>query len=134
MRVTDVRAEQRADAQASERADAGGAAEEKDEFDFLGRHVVQRKDCQIEIDQHSYVKGLQRVVVPKERRAKPKAPLTPKELHDYRSIVGQLAWPARDTMPQLAYNVSDLQQKVAEAPKIAMRRVAKTKTHRANAK
>ena len=41
--------------------------------------------------------------------------LTAKEEHDYRSIVGQLAWPARESMPQLAYAVSDLQQKVAEA-------------------
>jgi len=89
--------------------------EEKDDFDFLGRHVVQRKDFTVELDQWAYIKALERVHVSKERRSNPKSPLTPKELHDYRSLVGQLAWPARDTMPQLAYNVSDLQQKVSEA-------------------
>ena len=41
--------------------------------------------------------------------------LTPAELTHYRSLVGQLAWPARETMPQLAYAVSDLQQKTSGA-------------------
>ena len=30
-------------------------------------------------------------------------------------MVGQLAWPARESMPQLAYSVSDLQQKTNQA-------------------
>lgn len=38
--------------------------------------------------------------------------LLKKGKHDYRSIVGQLAWQARDTMPQLPYAVSDLHQNV----------------------
>ena len=89
--------------------------EEYDDFTFLGRHVVQKPDCSIEIDQHEYVKSIQRVPVLKERRSKPKETLSAKELHDYRSLVGQLAWPARESMPQLAYSVSDLQQKVAKS-------------------
>ena len=31
------------------------------------------------------------------------------------SLVQQLAWPARSTCPQLAYDVNDLQQKTSEA-------------------
>ena len=89
--------------------------EEYNDFTFLGRRVRQNKDCTIELDQHDYVKALEKVSVPRERRNRPKAVLTSKELHDYRSIVGQLAWPARETMPFLAYSVSDLQQKVGEA-------------------
>ena len=89
--------------------------EEFGEFDFLGRHVIQRNDYTIEIDQHTYIDCLQSVAVSKERRTNPKATLTPKELHDYRSIVGQLAWPARETMPMLSYSVSDLQQRVSQA-------------------
>ena len=54
-------------------------------------------------------------MVPMARRKQSLSPLTPKELHDYRSLVGQLAWPARQVMPQLAYHVSDLQQKTAQA-------------------
>ena len=89
--------------------------EKTKEFDFLGRRVTQKDDYSIPIDQHQYVKNLERVFIPKERRQKPQSPLTPKELSDYRSIVGQLAWPARESMPQLAYTVSDLQQKTAQA-------------------
>lgn len=38
--------------------------------------------------------------------------LNDKAARYYRSLVGQLAWPARDTMPQLSYSVSELQQQV----------------------
>ena len=89
--------------------------EEYDDFTFLGRRVKQNKDFSIEIDQHDYVKALTKVAISRERRSKPKEKLTAKELHDYRSIVGQLAWPARESMPQISYDVSDLQQKVAES-------------------
>ena len=61
------------------------------------------------------IRGIERVMIPMARRQQSQSPLTPKELHDYRSLVGQLAWPARQVMPQLAYHVSDLQQKTAQA-------------------
>ena len=63
----------------------------------------------------NYIRTLEKVVIPTARRNQPKSPLTPVELHSYRSIVGQLAWPARNVMPQLSYAVSDLQQKTASA-------------------
>ena len=85
------------------------------EFDFLGRHVKQNpKDYSIEIDMQDYCSKLEKVKIPMARRTSPKAPLTPTELSHYRSIVGQLAWPARQCMPQLAYHVSDLQQKLVK--------------------
>jgi hypothetical protein len=89
--------------------------EKKDEFDFLGRHVKQNADFSIEIDQHQYIENLQKVFVPKSRRVTPTSKLTAEELSSYRSLVGQLAWPARETMPELCYAVSDLQQKTAIA-------------------
>merc|ERR1712012_1002763 len=89
--------------------------EEYDSFIFLGRHVRQHQDFSIEVDQHDYVRGIQRVKVNKDRRSQPASKLNLKELHDYISLTGQLAWPARETMPQLAYSVSDLQQKVSQA-------------------
>ena len=89
--------------------------EEYDSFTFLCRHVRQHQDFSIEVDQHDYVRGIQRVKVSKDRRSQPASKLNLKELHDYRSLTGQLAWPARETMPQLAYSVSDLQQKVSQA-------------------
>ena len=90
-------------------------SEKTKSFDFLGRHVEQFDDYHIEVDQHSYVSQLQKCSIPKARRMTPKAKLNADELSSYRSIVGQLAWPARETMPQLSYAVSDLQQRTAEA-------------------
>ena len=84
-------------------------------FQFLGRWVKQNPDFSIEVDQSEYVRNLERVHIPLARRRTPGSPLTEKELHDYRSIVGQLAWPARETMPQLSYAVSDLQQRTGQA-------------------
>jgi hypothetical protein len=58
-----------------------------------------------------YINALEKVYAPRDRRNTPGSPLAPKELHQYRSIVGQLAWLARQVMPQLSFHVSDLQQK-----------------------
>merc|ERR1711996_94238 len=62
-----------------------------------------------------YIRTLEKVTIPTARRNQPKSPLTPQELHQYLSITGQLAWPARNVMPQLAYSVSDLQQRTSVA-------------------
>ena len=85
------------------------------EFDFLGRHVTQRPDYSIEVDMDKYLHGVEKVMIPVAGRKRPQPPFSPKELHDYRSIAGQLAWPARQVMPPLAYHISDLQQKTAQA-------------------
>ena len=66
--------------------------EEYGTFNFLRRRVHQNDDFSIELDQHEYVGALEKGSVSKARRMTPNAKLTDKELHDYRSIVGQLAW------------------------------------------
>ncbi len=76
------------------------------EFEFLGRMVKQLDDGTVEIHQHPFVDKIQRVKMTKDRIHSPKSKLTSKELHGYRSLVGQLAWPARGSMPQLSYAVS----------------------------
>ena len=88
---------------------------EEGAFKFLGRQVTQNKDFSVEIDMDAYFKTVKPVQIPMQRRKQGTSPLTSKELHDYRSLVGQLAWPARQAMPQLAYHVSDLQQKTQQA-------------------
>ena len=61
---------------------------QEQEFDFLGRHVTQRPDYTIEVDMDKYIRALEKVTIPMARRRQSTSPLTPKELHDYRSIVG----------------------------------------------
>ena len=77
--------------------------------------VAQNPDFAIDVVQHEYIRSIQKVCAPNARRSKPTALLTGKELYDYRSLVGQLPWHARATMPQLAYSVSGLHHKVAQA-------------------
>jgi hypothetical protein len=88
--------------------------EKTGEFDLLGRHVVQTKEG-IRVDQWSCLKGLKPVLVSKERRRNRDALLTPHEKTQFLSLTQQLAWPARVTLPDLNYLVSDLQQKTASA-------------------
>jgi hypothetical protein len=88
--------------------------EKTGEFDLLGRHVAQTKEG-IRVDQWSYLKSLKPVLVSKERRRNREALLTPHEKTQFLSLTQQLAWPARVTLPDLNYFVSDLQQRTASA-------------------
>ena len=61
---------------------------QEQEFDVLGRHVTQRPDFTIEVDMDRYLRQVQKVIIPMARRKQPTSALTPKEIHDYRSILG----------------------------------------------
>lgn len=80
-------------------------------FTFLGRDLEQMEDFSVKISQRQYLADLKPIQIPKSRRAEPEAPLLPHEIGDLRSLVGQLAWPAKVCYPQLSYDVSDLQQR-----------------------
>ena len=67
------------------------------------------------LDQKEFWDTVHSVPMKLERMRQSNQKLTPAELTHYRSLVGQLAWPARETMPRLAYAVSDLQQKTSGA-------------------
>ena len=89
--------------------------EEEGEFTFLGRHVKQFPDGTIEIDQYDYCRQIESIKVPRHRRQTPDAPITDAERRDLRALLGKLIWLGRQTMPQLCYGVSDLQQRVCRA-------------------
>lgn len=73
-----------------------------DKFTFLGRPFQPNSDFTFTLHHTDYVNALERVYITKERRSRPGDRLTEKATHDYRSLVGQLAWPARETMPRLS--------------------------------
>lgn len=77
-------------------------------FIFLGRPFHQKDDYTSVPHQADYVNAMAIVFIPKARRARPGYTLTGQAQHNYRSLVGQLAWPTRETMPRLSYSVSDL--------------------------
>lgn len=89
--------------------------EEYGTFIFLGRQVHQTGDYRIELHQTDYVNAFDRGYMSRERRGKSGDKLTEEEKHHYSSRAGQLAWLARETMPQLSYSVSDLHQNVETA-------------------
>ena len=73
----------------------------------LGREVKQTPDM-IEVRQEKYVQGIKSMYIPAVRRRQPDTPLLEHEQTAYNSLVAQLAWPARSTMPGLCFDVSDL--------------------------
>ena len=82
---------------------------------FTGRTVTQdQKTHEIELTQKGYFDEVQPIPIDKKRKAQPEAPLTAHETKQLRSLIGKLAWPARETMPQIAFDVSEAQQKMAE--------------------
>ena len=84
-------------------------------FTFLGRKLEQQMDHSIHVSQPNYLDEVKSIYVPKARRATGDSPVTSAEKTELMSLGGQLAWIARETMPQIAYEVSNLQQRFSEA-------------------
>ena len=80
-------------------------------FTFLGRTVTQLDDMSFIVSQETYVNDIKPIFIPKMRRAEAGSTLTDEEKSTLMSLVGQLAWAARETLPHIAYDVSDLQQR-----------------------
>lgn len=89
--------------------------EEYDSFYLLGRQATTLEDGTITVDSAKYMSTLQPVHVPAQRRRQATSSLEGKEITQYRSLVQQVAWPARTGLPSIAYDVSDLQQRISEA-------------------
>ncbi|CAK0857899.1 unnamed protein product, partial [Prorocentrum cordatum] len=88
--------------------------EKQGQFEFLGRRINQLPDKSMEVDQHEYIEKMEKIFVPASRRKDPESKATEEELSKYRSLGQQLSWPARTTLPGLAYDVSDLQQRTPD--------------------
>lgn len=79
------------------------------EFDFCGVHYKQWDDGTIEVDQHQYLKKIEPIDVPRNRRAEPNAPLSETEQQRLRQLCGSLQYAAVHTRPDLAAKVGQLQ-------------------------
>ena len=79
------------------------------EFELLGRRVTV-SPTEVKVDQWEYIKKIKSVFVPAKRRREPLSLLSAVERTAYQSLTQQLAWPARCSMPGLAFLVSELQQ------------------------
>ena len=84
-------------------------------FTFLGRAVTQLDDMSFVVSQETYVNDIKPILIPKTRRAEASSTLTAEGKMTLMSLVGQLAWTARESLPHIAYDVSDLQQRFNKA-------------------
>ena len=75
-----------------------------------GRTVTQDpKTHEIDLTQKGYFDEVHPIPMDKKCKAHPEAPLTAHETKQLRSLIGKLVWSARETMPQIAFDVSDAQ-------------------------
>ena len=58
------------------------------------------------VSQETYVNVITPIFIPKTRRAEASSTLTAEEKSTLMSLVGQLAWAARESLPHIAYDVS----------------------------
>lgn len=80
--------------------------EQKGEFKFCGKHIVQQKDGQISIDQTESIETIEYQVIDRSRRSKPGAPLTEDEKSGFRALIGSMGWVTRQSRPDIMVNVS----------------------------
>ena len=81
------------------------------EFDFLGRRIKQLADKTIEVQQWKYVEDIKPIFIPASRRRKPNSLATAEEKTRFKSLIQQMSWPARSSLPGLSFDVSDMRQK-----------------------
>ena len=80
-------------------------------FSFLGRQVAQQPDGTVFVTMQTYLDDVKPIFITKTRRSTSDATVTGAEKTELMSLVGQLAWVARESLPQIAFDVSDLQQR-----------------------
>eukprot|EP00435_Cladocopium_sp_Y103_P058473 s1160_g20.t1 len=76
------------------------------DFRFCGKNVKQNPDGSVSLDQIDAIESLEYMVLQKDRRAMPNAPLTEDEKSAFRGLIGSLGWIARQTRPDVLVNVS----------------------------
>ncbi len=68
----------------------------------------------VTIDQRDYIDTIPPIQLDRIRRGQPKEAITEHERDLLRSLIGKLSWPARESMPEINFNVSFLQQVVGK--------------------
>ena len=95
--------------------------QESRRFKYIGV-VVEQKEDKICLNQWKYI---QSVKEPEARRFTGNRILGEKELTEYRSVVGQLNWISLHTMPEIAYDVSELSKSFKEGTTQDMKKLIK---------
>ena len=95
--------------------------QESKKFKYIGVMIEQREN-EISLNQWGYINSIKE---PEGRRFKGNRVLNPKELTEYRSVVGQLNWVSLHTMPEVAFSVSELSKAFKDGTTQDMRKLIK---------
>ena len=88
--------------------------EQSQEFDYLGIEICQ-KDSELFVSQNKYVENLHPIKIDKVRQSQKDSKLTDEELENLRSKAGQLLWLARQSRPEILFDVCGLESKIKTA-------------------
>ena len=86
------------DAQAYIRNHLNVKKEHNGKFTFLGRNFVEDENG-LKMDQREYLNTVKPIEILKDRRRRPEMEATPPEMTAFKSLVKQMAWPARNSAP-----------------------------------
>ena len=81
--------------------------EENGHFSYVGIDIYE-KNNRIDFEQHKYIDNLQSISLEKSRQKERNMPLNEKETDNLRSKIGQLLWVARQSRPDVLYDVCSL--------------------------
>ena len=84
-------------------------------FTFTGVEIAQKPDMSIELSQSKYVSNIESIPIDTNRRKGLEEPVTPKEQHNLRALVGSLQYAAVNTRPDLSSRLSYLQSEINKA-------------------
>ena len=71
------------------------------DFRFCGKNVKQNQDGSVSLDQIDAIESLEYMVLQKNRRVMPNAPLNEDEKSAFRGLIGSLGWIARQTRSEM---------------------------------
>ena len=77
-------------------------------FTNTGLNLRQLEDFSIQLEQNSYIDGIEPVSISKQQSRMRNENLNPDELKRFRSLIGQLSWIAGQTGPDIAFDTYEL--------------------------
>ena len=76
-------------------------------FKYVGLNLQQEKEG-ISIDQENYIRSLNQIEISHKKSQRKSMNLNEDEMHQYRSVVGQLNWVGTQTRPDISFDVCAL--------------------------
>ena len=90
-------------------------AHKKRNFTFTGLKIDQQPNQAIHINQESYIKDINPIKIPRERRLVPDDPVSEAERQSLRAVIGSLQYAAINTRPDLCSRLGWLQSRINRA-------------------